>query len=48
MLRGIRLGYNFWKNCHFIIDMHDVFYDIDLDNEVDMLRTTTAEIKVAF
>ena len=48
LLRGIRLGYNFWKNCYFIVDIHDVFYDRDLDNEVDILRTTIAEIKVAF
>ena len=46
MIRGIRLGYNFWKNFHFIVDVHDVFYDRNLDNEVDILRTSTVEIKV--
>ena len=48
MLRGIRIGYNFWKNCHIILDVHDVFYDINLDNDVDLLRTSIAQLKVNF
>ena len=48
LLRGAKVGIKLWKNISLLVDVHDVFYDIDLNNEVDLIRTATAEIKFRF
>ena len=51
LLRGARVGVKLWKNISLLVDIHDVFYDIDLTDlnyNVELIRTATAEIEFRF
>ena len=51
LLRGARVGVKLWKNISLLVDVHDVFYDIDLTDlnyEVQLIRTATAELEFRF
>jgi len=51
LLRGIKIGIKLWKNISLLVDVHDVFYDIDLTDSkynVELIRTATAEIEFRF
>ena len=51
LLRGIKVGVKLWKNISLLVDVHDVFYDIDLTDlnyNVELIRTATAEIEFRF
>ena len=51
LLRGIQIGVKLWKNISLLVDVHDVFYDIDLSDsnyKVELIRTATAEIEFRF
>ena len=51
LLRGIKLGVKLWKNISLLVDVHDVFYDIDLTDlnyNVEMIRTATIEMEFRF
>jgi len=51
LLRGVRVGVKLWKNISLLVDIHDVFYDIDLTDlnyNVELIRTATAEIEFRF
>jgi len=48
LLRGARIGIEVWKNISLLVDVHDVFYDIDLNSEVDLTRTGTMEVQIKF
>jgi len=51
LLRGARIGVKIWKNISLLIDVHDVFYDIDLidsNYNIELIRTATAEIEFRF
>ena len=51
LLRGAKVGMKLWKNISLLVDVHDVFYDIDLTDSkynVELIRTATAEIEFRF
>ncbi|MAR30477.1 MAG: hypothetical protein CMG24_06090 [Candidatus Marinimicrobia bacterium] len=51
LLRGAKIGVKLWKNISLLVDVHDVFYDIDLADlnySVDLVRTITAELEFRF
>ena len=51
LLRGMKVGVKLWKNISLLVDVHDVFYDIDLTDsnyKVELIRTATADIEFRF
>ena len=51
LLRGAKVGIKLWKNISLLVDVHDVFYDIDLTDsnyKVELIRTATADIEFRF
>ena len=51
LLRGAKIGVKLWKNISLLVDVHDVFYDIDLTDsnyKVELIRTATADIEFRF
>ena len=48
MLRGIKVGFRVIKSISIILDYHDVFYDKELDGNVDLIRTGGIDLKLSF
>ena len=46
MIRGAKVGIKINKFLSGIIDIHDVFYDQDLDGVVDRIRMSSFELQV--
>ena len=48
MLRGAKIGLSLIKSISIVIDYHDVFYDIEPDGVVDIVRTGGIDLKLSF
>ena len=48
MLRGAKIGLSLIKSISIVIDYHDVFYDIEPDGTVDIVRTGGIDLKLSF